>query len=57
MINKLVSLKYHKIKDINIVVRNVVGLPKIDQPIIVFISLLYDKIEDIRYFMPLFKIF
>ena len=57
MIDKLLSLEKINRKDIRIIIKNILGLPKIDQPILVFISHLYDKIRDKKDFMPLFKIF
>ena len=57
MIDKLLSLEKINRKDIRIIIKNILGLPKIDQPILVFISKLYDKIRDKKDFLPLFKIF
>lgn len=56
MITKLLKMDL-KGKDFKIIAKNLVALPLIKQPILIFISKLYEKVEEVKDFTDLFKIF
>jgi len=48
MINKILSHREFKAKEIKILSRNILALPKIEQPILVLISRLYEKAKNAK---------
>lgn len=57
MICKLLTLERLSGKDVRTISHNLVGLPKITQQILVLISQLYQKVQKVTDFKPLFLIF
>jgi hypothetical protein len=48
MINKILSHKEFRAKEIKILSRNLLALPKIEQPILVLISRIYEKVKNAK---------
>ena len=57
MIKKILSLNLFTRRDVRVIGQNILGLPRIDQPILLFISELCDKIDEIEDILFLYKIF
>lgn len=57
MINKLLTLSDIKAQEMRVIARNILGLPKIDEPILTLISHLYERVSNVRDFKELIMIF
>ena len=56
MISKLLTMDL-KGKQFKAIAKNLIALPIIKQPILILISKLYEKVEEVKDFTDLFKIF
>jgi len=56
MINNLIAMKLEH-KDFNIIAKYILALPKIGQSIIILISKLYQKVQNLKDFQILYQIF